>query len=112
MAAGIIGRRNSKHRRGRRTNQLTSPISIASATKSAALATIVFNQPVSLNGVPAYKTDLPTVHATAASMTSPTTLVLTFSAAITSATTVIIPFNDPAIRNSSGGYANAGSFPL
>jgi hypothetical protein len=38
--------------------------------------------------------------------------LLTFSAAITTATSLIIPFEEPAIRTSSGGYAVSGTFPV
>ena len=88
------------------------PIAIASATKSGAVATIVFNQPVALKGVPALTTNLPGITATAANLTNPTTLALTFSAAITAATSFNISFEDPALRNASGGYLNPGTFPV
>jgi hypothetical protein len=51
------------------------------------------------------------VHTTAASMTNPTTLSLTFSAAITTATELNIPFEEPAIRSVSGGFVSPGTFP-
>ena len=112
MPAGIIGRRNLKHRRGRRVGQLISPIAVASVTKTGSTATIVFNQVVSLNGTPEYTTNLSGVTAISAVLTSPTTVAVTFSAAITTATSLVIPFEDPAIRNASGGFANAGTFPF
>jgi hypothetical protein len=73
--------------------------------------TIAFNQPVTCNGIPAYTTNLSGVHTTAASMTNPTTLSLTFSAAITTATELNIPFEEPAIRSVSGGFVSPGTFP-
>jgi hypothetical protein len=109
--------RNVKHRFPRRKNGVnrpvpTVPIGIVTATKVGAVATITFNQPVALKGVPAWTTDLVGPHAISAALTSPTTLALTFSAAITTATEVNVPFGDPGIRNASGGFANAGTFPL
>ena len=58
MPAGIVGHRNIKRRAGRRevgTRNVVrpTPIGISSVTKAAAVMTIVFNQPVSLKGIPA-----------------------------------------------------------
>ena len=117
-SAGILGRRQLTHRAPRRKNGANrpipaTPISIVGAvTKVGSVMTIVLNQPVSLKGVPAYTTNLAGVTATAASLTNPTTLSLTFSAAITTATGLNIPFEEPAIRSASGGYLNAGTFPV
>jgi hypothetical protein len=91
---------------------LTMPVGISSIAKSGSVATIVFDQPVNLNGLPAYTTSVVGVHATAASLTGMNTLLLTFSGAITAATTLTIPFGDPAIRNASGGFAIPGTFPV
>ena len=110
-AVGIIGRRSIAHRRGRRTNFVTSPIGVASATKATNTLTVVFNQPVSLSGLPAYTTTVSGVTVVSAALTSPTTLQLTFSASVATATTFTIPFEDAAIRNASGGYAISGTFP-
>ena len=101
-----------KRTRDRVMPKNTTPVNIVSATKTGSVATIVFNQAVNLKGVPAYTTDLPGVHATAATMTDPTTLSLTFSAAITTATTLNIPFQDPGIRSAVGGYVADSTFPL
>lgn len=111
-AVGIIGRRSAAHRRGRRTNFVTSPIGVVSATKATTNLTVVFNQPVSLSGVPAYTTSVSGPTPISAILTSPTTLQLTFSASVATATTFTIPFEDAAIRNVSGGYANPGTFPV
>lgn len=94
-----------------RPMQRAIPIGIAGVAKAAAVMTITFDQAVALKGVPKYTTDLAGVTAVSAVLTGPTTLALTFSAAITTATELVIPFEDPAIRNTSGGYANAGTFP-
>ena len=107
-----------KNRRSRRMSGQpnppvrTIPIAISSVTKSGSVMTIVFNQAVMLAGIPAYTTSIAGVTATAASMTDASTVAVTFSAAITTATELNIPFEDPAIRNASGGYANAGTFPV
>ena len=106
-----------KNRPSRRKNNLnrpapTTPISVVSATKAAAVLTIVFNQPVALKGVPQYTTDLPGITALSAAMTNPTTLALTFSATVATATEVNIPYEEPAIRNSSGGFVSTSTFPV
>jgi hypothetical protein len=93
-------------------NKLTTPVRISSASKSSTVATIVFNQPAALKGIPAWTTDIVGVHTTAATMTSPTTLSLTFSASIATATTLNIPVQDPSIRNAVGGFVADTSFPL
>ena len=106
--------RNTRSRRlsgTQRPMQRAIPIGIVSATKAASVMTIVFDQAVALKGVPQYTTDLAGVTALSAAMTNPTTLALTFSASVATATELNIPFEDPAIRNASGGYANAGTFP-
>jgi hypothetical protein len=87
-------------------------IGIISATKNVAVMTIVFDQAVSLKGVPQYTTNLAGITALSAELTNPTTLEVTFSATVATATSLIIPFEDPAVRNASGGYANAGTFPV
>jgi len=92
--------------------KVATPIRIVSATKSTTTATIVFNQPVVQKGTPAYTTNLAGITALSATMTSPTTLVITFSASIATATTLTIPFMEPAIRNQVGGFVADTSFPL
>ena len=107
--------KNTRSRRlsgQQRPMQRAIPIGIVSATKATTVMTIVFDQAVSLKGVPKYTTDLAGVTAVSAAMTSPTTLAVTFSATVATATELNIPFEDPAVRNASGGYANAGTFPV
>src|SRR5204862_202256 len=82
------------------------------ATKAAAVLTITFNQPVSLAGIPAYTTNLAGITPVLASMTNPTTLSLTFSATVATATSLVVPFEEGAVRNPSGGFVNAGTFPV
>ena len=109
--------RVQKNTRSRRLSGQQRPmqrgiaIGIVSATKAGSTITIVFNQTVSLKGVPQYTTNL-AVTPISATLSTPTTLVVTFSGAVTTATTLNIPFQDPAVRNASGGYADAGSFPV
>jgi hypothetical protein len=117
MQPGIMNRRARKARPSRRKNgpnkpAPVTPINVVNANKSGAVLTISFNQSVTLKGTPAYTTNLAGVTAILASMTTPTTLALTFSAALTTATSLIVPFEDPAIRNSWGGFVSPGTFPV
>ncbi|MCI0365030.1 MAG: hypothetical protein L0219_14225 [Phycisphaerales bacterium] len=117
MPAGVF-RRQLKHRPNRKTNpranrpQPTTPIGIVSATKNVAVLTVVFNQPVTLKGIPAYTTNLAGINPISAVLTNPTTLTVTFSATIATATTLNIPYEEKAIRNSSGGFVQDSTFPV
>src|SRR5688500_16243459 len=107
-----VGRnRTSRRRNGPNRPAPATPIGIASVTKAGSVMTIVFNQPVALKGVPQYTTNLPGVTPLSAALTTPTTLALTFSGAVTTATTVNIPSEEPAVRNSSGGFVSPSTFP-
>jgi hypothetical protein len=82
----------------------TVPITTVSGVKAGSVITVTFNQPVALKGVPQYTTDVAGITVVTAVLTSPTVLTLTFSAAIAAATELRIPYEEPAIRNSSGGF--------
>jgi hypothetical protein len=101
-----------KETRGR--VELKQPISvrISSAAKAAAVATVTFDQPVVLKGVPAWTTDLPGVTALSAVATSLNVVQITFSATIATATELNIPVADPAIRNKVGGFVADTTFPV
>lgn len=92
--------------------QPTTPISIASASAAGSVITITFNQAVALNGVPQYTTDVVGADPLSAVLTSPNVLALTFDAAVAAATEVLIPYEEPAIRNSSGGFVCDSTFPV
>lgn len=94
-----------------RPNAGAIPILISSVTKSTTLLTIVFNQSITLSGVPKYTTNLAGVTPVSVAMTGPTTIAITFSATIAAATTINIPYEEPAVRNSSGGYVYPSTFP-
>lgn len=116
MSAGILGRRTIKHRRSRRKNYLpnqpqpATPIFMVLAEASGVAMEVVFDQPISLNGLPGYTAGA--AHVTAATQSAPNSVTLTFSAAVGSATKLVIPYQDPAIRNSSGGYVTSNQIPL
>jgi hypothetical protein len=111
-------RRTIKHRANRKKKQRanrpqpTSPIGIVSATPALEVMTIVFDQPVMLNGVPQYTTDVGGASPVSAALTNPTTLALTFDADVALATVVNIPHEEPAVRNASGGFVTPRTFPV
>jgi hypothetical protein len=92
--------------------QPTAPITVTDVAVAASVLTVTFDQPVMLNGVPAYTTNIAGATATSAVMTSPTTVAITFSAAIATATEVRIPYEEPAVRNGSGGFVSTSTFPV
>lgn len=88
--------------------QLTrrTPIGINSFTHTTDTGTVTFDQPVILTGLPGW-TDAASHTVVSAVMTSPTVMTIVFSGTIT--TPVSIPFEDPAVRNSAGGYVRPAS---
>jgi hypothetical protein len=93
-----------------RPMQTEVPIGIMSATTSGSDVILVFNQFVSLKGIPQYPNSNGAMPA-AASMANPTTLVLTYPVG-PAATGITIPGADPSIRNASGGYVSPTAFPV
>jgi hypothetical protein len=87
--------------RGHRT-----PINIVSAEGVAEVVTVVFDQPVVLHGLPGW-TGANDAAVVSAEMTDAVTCVMTF--ATTPTTPLTIPFEDPGIRNSVGGYVRPAS---
>lgn len=83
-----------------------TPINIVSCEGTAEVVTVVFDQPVVLSGLPGW-TDNGGETVIAAEMTDATTCEMTFSA--TAVTPLTIPFEDPGIRNSAGGYVRPAS---
>jgi hypothetical protein len=102
----------------RRTNSVfnnpprTVAIKATSATALGSVLTIGFDQPISLNGVPAYTTDVVGATALSAVMVGAQTIAITFSATIATASEVRIPYEEPAVRNSSGGFVSTSTFPV
>src|SRR5688572_37317 len=90
----------------------STPVRIESASAVGSVLTVTFDQPVILRGVPKWTTDVAGADATSAAMTNPTTMALTFDAAIAAATEVTIPFQDPSIRNAVGGFVADSTFPV
>lgn len=71
---------------------------------------IVFDQYVRLSGIPQYLKN-GTIAPTAATMSAPNTLTLTYPAG-PEASEITIPAEEPSIRNSSGGFVVPTTFPV
>ena len=105
---GIIGHKSVKHRKSRRTNNspaTATPIVVTDIDTTAAKVTLTFDQAISVSGIPGYFNDLGALPVGASAL-SATSIELTYPAGPIA--TVIIPFQDPAVRNSTGGYVNPG----
>jgi len=116
--AGIIGRRAGRSRASRRKNpmatmpQPTAAIKITAGNAALAVVTVTYDQPVILNGTPQYTTDVVGATAISAVKTGPNVVAITFSASVAAATALNIPYEEPAVRNSSGGFVSTSTFPV
>ena len=115
MAGSLLktARRTSKKTNSVVNNpQPTVPIKVTGATKNTTKITVTFDQPVALNGVPKYTTNLAGVTAQSAVAPGPTAVEITFSASVATATTLNIPYEEEAVRNASGGFVSTSTFPV
>lgn len=108
--AGII-RAARRRASGRRPSALPSlrvatPILVESISSDGTTLTITFDQPVSLQGVPAYSVEGEAVTPTSAAKTADDTVTVTFSGGFMG-TVLDVGVRDPAIRNASGGYVTS-----
>lgn len=94
------------------TPQRTTPIIVTSVVVATSVATVTFDQPIALNDTPAYTTDIVGAVATSAEQTGTNTIAITFDATIATATEVRIPYEEPAVRNGSGGFVSTSTFPV
>ncbi len=116
MATGRVGVMGQKSRRVKQTLRRQPPtanrpsptnvISINPATiePDAFNLRLDFDQPVLLNGVPQYTTDVVGASPVSATMLTATRIEIEFDAYISTATTITIPYEDKAVRNNSGGF--------
>ena len=118
MSAGIIGRRPRKNTASRRKNRLqtnplsTTPIAVTAASVLGTVLSVTYDQAVTLNGVPKYTTDVVGATAVSAAMVGLNTVAITFGATVATATEVRIPYEEPAVRNGSGGFVSTSTFPV
>ena len=89
-----------------------SPVGLVSATPALTVLTIVFDQTVTLKGVPQYTTDVAGALPVSAELASPTSVAITFDNDVSAATLVNIPYEEAAIRNASGGFVTPSTFPV
>jgi len=91
-----------------------NPVTIEEASITETVLTLRLSEAVTLNRgvVPQITTDVDSAEPVSAELTAPNVVAITFSRDISSATVLNIPFRDPAIRNSSGGYVISNTFPL
>jgi len=92
--------------------QATTPINVVTATAAATMLTVTFDQSVILNGTPAFRLDVAAADPVGALQQGPNKVVITYSAPIDSATKLTLGYNDPAIRNASGGYVQSNTVSL
>lgn len=99
------GRRSSRHPNPRANRpQPTAPINIVSVTKNNLTMAITFDQPIAIKGVPQYGTDLVGPVPQTAGLSAPNVLQLTFTSSVAAALQLVVPYEEPAIRNLSGGF--------
>ena len=89
-----------------------APILITAAAAAGPTLTLTFDQPVALDGTPAFTTDIDGVSPVSAAKTAPHQVAITFDEAIDLATKINIPARDRAIRNSGGGFVTSNQFPI
>ena len=115
MAGNLL---KAARRTRRRTNSVfnnpprTVAIQVSAASATGSVLTVTFDQPVLLNGTPAYTTDIVGATALSAVMTGMNTVAITFSATVAAATEVRIPYEEPSVRNGSGGFVSTSTFPV
>lgn len=84
-----------------------SPITILTLTPGASTV-VTFDQAIPvLNGIPQWPQNTGAMP-TAAELTAPDELTLTYAAPVP--TSVTVPFEEPAVRNGSGGFVSPGTF--
>lgn len=86
-----------------------TPIAITDFADGSATTAVTFDQAVVLSGTPAWR-DLSSnsITVNSATQTAPNVVELIWNAAPTVA--IAIPFEDPAVRNSVGGYVRNSTF--
>ena len=92
--------------------QKTAGIKVTAATAVGSVLSVTFDQAVALTGTPAYAVDVVGADPVSAALTSPTTVAITYDAAVAAATELTIPYEEPAVRNASGGFVSTSTFPV
>ena len=107
MSAGIVGQKARPHRRRVRASGADvrpTPVNVFSVAAGGPFLTVTFDQSVILRGVPQWGFGPAGELPTAASLASPAVMRLTYSGSVESGESPAVPFEDPAVRNSRGGF--------
>ena len=88
------------------------PILIIQADIAGTVLTLHFDQTVSLNGLPQIRADEIDASPVSATQTFARVIAITFDNSIEGAAALNVVFQDPAIRNASGGYVTSNLFPV
>lgn len=90
-------------------NRLARRIELVADDFSASGASVTFNfpMPIVVKGVPLISNGSITVNSARA--LSPTSALVVFNSAVVESIGLTVPFEDPAIRNNTGGYMRAGA---
>jgi hypothetical protein len=89
-----------------------TPILVTGRTIAGSVLTLFFDQPVSLSGVPNFLPDVGGVTPVSAAAVARDAVAITYSGSLAGAVVLDLGFQDPAIRNASGGYVTATTFML
>jgi hypothetical protein len=90
--------------------QPTTPIRVTGASKNGNVLAVTYDQPIALTtDVPKYTTDVIGVGAVRTGVTS---IAVTFASSIAEAIELRIPYEDPAVRSTSGGFVETRTFPI
>src|SRR5688572_11729413 len=92
--------------------QPTTGIKVTGAAATGSEVEITFDQAVQLDGIPAYTTDVAGADAIDVELTGPNVVTVTFDASVAAATELRIPYEEPAVRNASGGFVSTSTFPV
>jgi hypothetical protein len=93
--------------------QPTTPIRVTGASKNGNVLAVTYDQPIALTtDVPKYTTDVIGVAAVSAVRTGVTSIAVTFASSIAEAIELRIPYEDPAVRSTSGGFVETRTFPI
>ena len=107
MSAGIVGQKARPHRRrvwASGADVRPTTINIVAVSGEGQTFTVAFDQPVLLRGVPRWPFGTPASYPTGATLESAAVLRLAYPIAVESGESPVVPFEDPTIRNSRGGF--------
>ncbi|HLL89394.1 MAG TPA: hypothetical protein VK324_08830 [Tepidisphaeraceae bacterium] len=90
----------------------TVPIAVTAAFVNGSVLTVTFDQPIVLGGVPRYAMTGSAAVAVSAAQTGPATIEVTYGQPVAGLTRFTVPYEEPAVRNASGGFVSTSAFDL